>query len=106
MKLDLLRGDHMLAGRWSVDEVTTDSPISKAGIEIKDVLMKIAREDVSIVNPSLAEVEAKLKKVILLQSFQTESCAPDFPVDFLVCRRSRLAIRLICNSIESTWVVF
>ncbi len=82
MKLDLLRGDHMLAGRWSVDEVTKDSPISKAGIEIKDVLMKIAREDVSIVNPSLAEVEAKLKKVILLQSFQPRAVRPISPLTF------------------------
>jgi C-terminal processing protease CtpA/Prc len=70
----------MLAGRWSVDDITTDSPIFKAGIEIKDVLIKIAREDVSIVNPSLADVEAKLKKVIFLQSLQQTAVRPTSPL--------------------------
>jgi hypothetical protein len=51
------------AGRWRVDDVTSGSPIAKAGIEVDDVLMKVAKEDVISAQPSLDDIEARLKKV-------------------------------------------
>ncbi len=63
LKLDLIRSDHMLAGRWFVDDVTAGSPIAKAGIEINDILVKIANEAVNSANPSLVEIDAKLTTV-------------------------------------------
>ncbi len=65
MQLDLLRSDHMLAGRWFVDDVIADSPIAKAGIQVKDVLMKIAKTDIISEKPSLEkDVESKLKDLV------------------------------------------
>ncbi len=73
LKLDLLHSDHMLAGRWFVDDVTADSPVAKAGIVVKDVLMKIGTEDVISVkaSPSDQEVEAKLEKVCCFSKFHS-----------------------------------
>ena len=64
LKLDLLRSDSVLAGRWFVDQVIDDSPVAKAGIAVKDVLIKIGTDDILSENPSLdKDVEDKLKKV-------------------------------------------